>query len=273
MTEVAEQPTFVLEPPRKAVKRGLTAGDIVALSGFPKCGKTRLMASIPDCVLLELEPGGADRVDGWVQNIANLAMFKAAFKACRDNPQVKAIAVDTLDVLVEWIAADVARSYGLSGIMDRRDGVNGFAVWDAFYARLDLLVATFRASGKLGVWGAHYRAPKLDDAGKPITSPTLSLIGQAGARICAQVDLVGHCFARPIGAEVEYVVQFQPGTQGVFGSRVDELNNKLIKIPKENGWAAIVAALSPTPAAAAPAPAPASEPAPQKEAAPAARRK
>ena len=53
-----------LVPMRPKLKSGLPTEGLAILVGQPKSGKTTFAASFPDSYVLELEPGGGDRVAG-----------------------------------------------------------------------------------------------------------------------------------------------------------------------------------------------------------------
>jgi hypothetical protein len=69
---------------------------------------------------------------------------------------------------------------------------------------------------------------------------------QAGAFIAAQADMIGYVFKKPLGSGTAYYVTFQGGPLGTWGSRVDELNDKTIMLPRENPYSAFEAVFKPT---------------------------
>src|SRR3990172_7809116 len=125
---IAAQQKFTLAPPRLKPKTGVPTDGVWIIVGLPKGGKTTLAASIPGCVLLELERGGADRIDGWVQEIPDLATLRIAMQAAVDDPAVRAIAIDSVDVFNDWSEAEVCATFGLETMSERKEGVNGFDV-------------------------------------------------------------------------------------------------------------------------------------------------
>ena len=233
---------FKLAPPRTAVKKGMPSEGLWLFAGLPKSGKTTLASSIPNSVILELERGGADRVSGWVQEIPNLDTFRKALVASIKEPQVKTIVIDTLDVLMDWVEDDIAAKHGLATMSERKEGVNGFEVWGELRTRTTNLVAMLKGCGKLVILLAHYKDPKLDADGKVVITQAINAPGKIGSYICGQADAIGNCFKRPMGSSTQYVISFQGGHGlGTFGSRIQELEDKLIVLPKSNPWSAIEA--------------------------------
>lgn len=235
-------PAYKLAPPRGKLKTGIPTDGTLVFAGLPKGGKTSLACSVPGCVVLELERGGADRLDGWIQDIANLEQFRAAMKSAAEDTTVKAIAIDSLDVLSDWLEVEVANQYGLESISERKEGVNGFEVWKELRARFEGLMGYLRDSGKLAILIAHSKEPKIDADGKVVTPAGIAIPGKIGGYIAAQADAIGHCYKRQVGSSTQYFVSFQGGPLGTWGSRIAELEDKTIALPRAGQWAALTAA-------------------------------
>lgn len=235
-------PAYKLAPPRGKLKTGIPTDGTLVFAGLPKGGKTSLACSVPGCVVLELERGGADRLDGWIQDVANLEQFRGAMKAAVDDANVKAIAIDSLDVLSDWLEVEVAGQYGLDSISERKEGVNGFEVWKELRARFEGLMGYLRDSGKLAILIAHSKEPKIDSDGKVVTPAGIAIPGKIGGYIAAQADAIGHCYKRQVGSTTQYFVSFQGGPLGTWGSRIAELEDKTIALPRAGQWAALTAA-------------------------------
>ena len=242
-TEAPKAQAYTLAPRRPAPKVGMPKDGFWLLSGLAKQGKTTLSASIPDAVILELEKGGADYVNGWVQEIPDLATLRLAFVAAVKDPKVKAIVVDTLDVVLDWLADEVAEKYGLDSMTEKKEGVNGFEVWDALTRKVSILISSFKHCDKLVVALAHFKEPKLNKDGRlVITSAINAPTGKIGSYICSHADAIGICSKEKVGSKMQYKISFEGGGPiGAFGSRVPDLENKTITLPDTNQWAAIEA--------------------------------
>lgn len=253
-TETQEAPTAQEAPkwkpisPRAAIKTGFPADGYWVLAGLPKGGKTTLGASIPGGVILELERGGADRVSGWVQEIPDHRTFRAALSWAmdRDNQEVKAIVIDTLDVVLNNIADEVAESFDLASMSERKAGVNGFDTWRELDRRVGRMVDTFKTCGKLVILLAHFKEPKLDNEGKlVITQSITSPSARVSSYLCSHADVIGVVSKRRTGETSQYSVKFHgEGVIAAYGSRIPELEDKTVILPKKNQWQAIVDACS-----------------------------
>ncbi|MBI4676118.1 MAG: AAA family ATPase [Elusimicrobia bacterium] len=238
----SQQPAGVqLVAPRPRRKTGLPTEGLAILVGQPKSGKTTFGASFEGAYVLECELGGGDRVAGRIHDIANVAEFRETLKAVMREPAIKTVVIDSLDVLSDWLEDEIARARGLDSITERKQGVDGFELWGEYRKRIEALVAYLKASRKLVILIAHCKEPKLDSGGNLVSPAGINMPGKAGAFIAAQADMIGYCFKKPLGSGTAYFVTFQGGPLGTWGSRVDELNDKTLQLPRENPYSAFEA--------------------------------
>lgn len=241
-TETAAPPKkYQLIPPRGKLKTGMPVDGLGILSGLPKGGKSSIVVSIPDCPVLELERGGADRLEGWIQEIQDLAAFRQALQAVVEDPRAKAVAIDSVDVLNDWFEAEIAEKFGLDSISERKEGVNSFEVWKLLRARYEGLIGYLKKSGKLAVIVAHSREPKIDADGRVVIPAGISIPGKLGGYLAAEADFIGNVYKKQVGNATQYFVSFQGGSLGTWGSRIQELEDKTIVLPRAGQWAAIAA--------------------------------
>ena len=227
-----------LVPMRPKLKSGLPTEGLAILVGQPKSGKTSFAASFPDSYVMELEAGGGDRVAGRIHEIDNLGEFREVLKTAVKEPSIKTIVVDSLDVLSDWMEDEIAKSRGLQTITERKQGVDGFELWGEYRKRVEALIGFLKACRKLVILIAHCKEPKLDANGNAVTPAGINMPGKSGGFIAAQADMIGFCFKKPLGTGTAYFVTFQGGPLGMWGSRVDELNDKTLQLPQANPYSA-----------------------------------
>lgn len=246
---------------RKKIKTGMPTDGIIVLVGPPKVGKTALAASFPDSYVLELETGGADRIDGRIQDIKAdtertcLQNFRRYLLAAVKDPAIKTIVIDTLDALSDYFEEELAALHGLDSIMERKQGVDGRAIWGDYSTKIRGLVGMLEGCGKLVVVNCHTKDPKIDSEGKVVIAAGINIYGKSGPYVLGRATLVGSMFKKDTAAGNGYFVTFKGGPAGNWGGRVDELNDKTLQLPKENPYSAIAAVFAP------PAPEPKPEPA------------
>lgn len=230
-----------LVPPRPKLKTGQPAEGLMILVGQPKSGKTTFAASFEGAYVLELEPGGGDRVAGRIHDVSEINSFREALKAAVKEPSIKVLVVDSLDVLSDLMEEEIAKARGLESITERKQGVDGFELWAEYRKRVEALVAYLKASKKLVILIAHCKEPKLDANNNLVSPAGINMPGKAGAFIAAQADMIGYAYKKPLGSGTAYYVTFQGGPLGMWGSRVDELNDKTLLIPRDNPYSAFQA--------------------------------
>lgn len=234
---------FTPAAPRGILKTGFPIDGYWLFTGLAKAGKTKLISSIPGAYIIETEKGGADRVSGWIQDVANLAEFRQALGYAFTNPDVKIIVIDTLDVVLKYLGVESANKYGLESLSEKREGINTFAVWDDFFGKVDRMVDKFKHCNKLVILVAHFKEPKLDSEGKLVISQSIDAPSvKASSHICAHADVIAVVSKKRIGDKSQYSLRFHgDGIVGAYGSRVPELEDKTVVLPKDNQWAAIQA--------------------------------
>mgnify|MGYP001558628234 CR=1 FL=1 len=235
---------------RPAPKKGLPTDGLMILVGMPKSGKSTLAASWPGSYVLELEPGGGDRIDGRIHDIKSLAEFREALKLAVADPAVKAVVIDSIDVLSDWFEEEIAKAAGLSSMTERKAGVDGWALWGELRRKLEAMVNFLKASGKFVILIAHTKDPKLDGSGSIVIPAGINVSGKGAGVIAANADAIGNSFKRQIGPATKYFLSFQGGSLGIWGSRIPELEDKTVELPRENPYSAFAALFDAAPKAA-----------------------
>jgi hypothetical protein len=136
---------------------------------------------------------------------------------------------------------EVARAAGLENILERKHGVDHWSLFAELRKRIEALVGYLKESGKLVVLLAHTKEPKLDANGIVVIPQGINVMGKGASFIAAAVDAIGHCYKKQVAGTTKYFVSFSGGPLGAFGSRIPELEDKTIELPKTNQWSAIEA--------------------------------
>lgn len=240
-TMIAEEDVFKPVDYREKKKTGMLTDGLMVLAGDEKSGKTSLMASFPDSYILVIDKGGADRISGRFHEINDLKTFRKAFKWAMQEPSIKTVGIDTLTGLCDFFEEEVASAHGLSSITERKPGIDGFELWGEYNEKIEGLVAYIKESSKLVIVSAHLKPATLDNNGNITVPAGLDLYPKASRIIGTKADVIGQCYKKQMASGAEYYLTFKGSLAGKLGSRVDELNDREIKLPKANPYAAFEA--------------------------------
>ncbi len=263
---------------RKAPKQGMPTEGLGIFVGYPKGGKTSLAASFPGEYVLMLEKNGGDRIDGRIHDIPDLKTLREILPKLMKEESVKTIAIDSVDVLSDWLECEIAAEHGLEAITDRKEGVNGFELWGTLKTRITNMTSYLKNCGKLVLLVAHTKDAKQDENGKVISPAGINVPGKSGAFIAASADFIGFCSKNELSSGIVYTVSFKGGPLGQWGSRVNELNGRTFALPYGGQYETLMKAFAKNgngaarPAATVKPPAPRRQ-APKAAAKPAARKK
>lgn len=224
---------------------GLPTSGLFLLVGHPKSGKTTLAASFPDSYILELEKNGADRVEGRIHEIDELDQFTQVLELVMADDGIKTIVIDSIDELAHWLEDDVAKAAGLNNMSEKKPGVDGWALWAEFRQRIEGMTKYFKESGKLVILIAHCKSPEKDDKGVVITPAGINVSGKGGAYLAAQAEMIGYAYKQVIGGKTTHFLTFQGGPLALWGSRVEELNDKTIMLSRTNPYSSFAAEFLP----------------------------
>ncbi len=253
MVEAADPQSPALVGYRGKKDVGMPKTGIFVLIGLPKSGKSQLAASFPDSYVLELDKGDADHIAGRIHDIdevkdaqglvvkSKVQVFRETLLAVMKEPSIKTVVIDTVDTLAGLFMDEIAASHGLASMSVREKGVNTRDLWGELKSKFEGIVGYFQECGKLVIVCGHCKNPDKDENGTVIIPAGINVPGQSGNIIAGRAKLIGYCYKKEVGNTNAYYVTFNGGPLGIWGSRVDELNDKTIQLPRENGYSAIEA--------------------------------
>lgn len=205
--------------------------------GSPKVGKTHAIAALPDCLLLELEPGGADhfparKVD--VPDMATLNQVLDQLTAQRKagTPAAKRIAIDTIDVVEEWCDPEALREYKASVLGRNFEGTSILELpQGAGYFRLrekmgEMLWAFTQAADEV-ILLAHVRDRLITKVTGEVMAQDIDLTGKIRNIVCARSSAVGFMRRDP---QSQLLVNFKTTEAVNCGSRCEHLKGREIVV-------------------------------------------
>ena len=201
------------------------------LYGPPKIGKTTVITSLPDYLLVELEPNGAKYVSAVkieLDNILQIAQVEDHFKKSNPKPTFRFLVVDTLDQLEVWAELEATRRYKAStigstfkgdSVLELPKGGGYFHLRNTFYEYFNRL----RSLAPYTIFLGHVKDGLLGVEGKEVASKDLDLTGKVKNIVCSYADATGHAFRAKDG---KFTVNFKTTDIANCGSRCAHLAGK-----------------------------------------------
>jgi len=199
--------------------------------GPPKVGKTTFAASWENCLIVDLERG-TDYVNCIRVQPKDLREFDTLISLLEsghaDFRDFQTIAIDTVDVLHDWIENQVCAELNISAI--------GEAAYGRDYAqvrqRLLSYVGRLKRLDRNILWIAHSRQAIIEP-NAPVAR-TIDLPGKLARFFTAQMDTIGYCFAEEgEGGVLTRLISFKPLNTLEAGSRNPVLQDKVVEMSFE----------------------------------------
>ena len=207
--------------------------------GQPKVGKTHSVAALPDTLILELEPGGADHfaarkldVPGMGTLLQVLADLTQRRKAGR--PAAKRLVIDTIDVVEEWCDPAALSEYKASTLGKTFEGTSIVELpQGAGYFRLrekmgEMLWAFTQAADEV-ILLAHVRDRVLTKVSGEVLAQDINLTGKIRNIVCSRSSAVGY-MRRDFAGQL--VLTFKTSDAVNCGSRCAHLRGRDFVIGK-----------------------------------------
>jgi hypothetical protein len=235
MSEILTKSVMLPAAPVKATR---LSPRITVIYGVPKVGKTKVLADLPGCLILDTEDGAsmyeclrvpintAADVEKLIQaiNAEGEARFKAG-KTGDDLYPYKYGAVDTLDKLEAIAEVEATRKYRLSPLCSKEFKASGATVTELphglgyYYLREELLGMINRLAGvfKYLILSVHVKEKLLDKKGEQVKVNDISLTGKLGSMVCAKADAIGYLHRDTSGSDLQ--ISFETSESHVMGAR------------------------------------------------------
>lgn len=220
------------------------------LYGGWKIGKTTAVAQLPDTLILELQPGGADFVGNcWAMEITKKELLvqvldDLAKKRATGKSAAKRIAVDYLGILDEWLFEFALEAFfdtprgrpykaGEKAIKEIIDlpGERGSPGWAWYREQLSIIHHKMLMAADEIIYIGHTREARNTKESGEVASIDIDVTGGKGRRLfCGQSSAIGFMFRRRQiveGAEEDQlVITFKTSETTVCGSAPPHLSGK-----------------------------------------------
>lgn len=199
------------------------------LFGQPKSGKTSIIASLDDCLILDMEQGSGflEAMSVEINNLADYKELRKSLDAEMDAnggaKPYKRIAIDTLTALEELALPYATKLYnqtpmGAAFKGDVRTLPNGAGYLYTRNAFFKLLKPLEKYCDTLIMVG-HMKEKDVTKAGETLTEKSINLTGQTKNILCAWADTIGLVYRE----ENKTMIDFAPSDELIVGSRQEHL--------------------------------------------------
>ncbi len=205
------------DKPRKAPRKDPW---VLTLYGPAKVGKTQILSELEGCLIMDTEKG-AEFVDGLIVQPKNLADFNHLIKELKARKaEYDYIALDTIDMLVNWIEKSVCKANEVGVIGDIPYG----AGYDAVRTTTMKYMYALKGLTKRFIQIGHRKKTIIGTDKVEVSADSLDLTGKLRNMILADSDAVGFLYR---GENDELMVSFEGKKDSVdAGSRCSHLRNK-----------------------------------------------
>ena len=212
---------------------------MMLIYGPPKVGKTHAVAALPDTLILELEPGGADHFPARKLDIPDLETLMSVLAELTTRRKsgkaaAKRLAIDTIDVIEEWSDPAALAEYKASTLGKNFEGTSIIELpQGAGYFRLrekmgEMLWLFTQAADEVILLG-HVRDKMLATIRGEVIAQDLDLSGKIRNIVCSRSSAVG-LMRRDYNSNL--VLTFKTADTVNCGSRCEHLRGREFIIGK-----------------------------------------
>jgi hypothetical protein len=210
------------------------------LFGQPKSGKTSILASLDDCLIIDMEQGSGflSAMSVEVNNLADYKALRASLDAEMEanggKKPYKRIAIDTLTALEELSLPYATKLYnqtpmgaGFKGdVRTLPNGAGYLYTRNAFFKMLKPLENYCDTLIMIG----HMKEKDITKSGESLTEKSINLTGQTKNILCAWADTIGLVYRE----ENKTIIDFAPSDELIVGSRQEHLIGQKVCIAESD---------------------------------------
>lgn len=253
---MADAPSIII--PARRDKPARTNPQSLVLYGNYKVGKTTAVAALPDTLVLELQPGGADFVpSGWFMETLtadSLVKTLAYLKSQRDagKPVARRIVIDHIGYLDDWLfdlalldfyKTPIGRGWknkegGLKRITDLPSvgSSGGSPGWAWYWEQLSIMHAAILGAAEEVIYLGHVRDRAVTKEAGDVMTQDIDLTGSRARRLfCGQSSAIGFVYRRRNGGEDQMVVNFKTSEIVLCGSSCPHLSGREFVVGRSEG--------------------------------------
>ncbi len=196
-----------------------------------KAGKTTALSNLDGCLVLELDPKGAESLEIMAIDIENLKHLEEVCDAIiTQGKKYKYVAIDTITFLEDWCEKEAVRMYKnhpagskFTGesvlILDYGQGYHWLRMaWEKYMRKLETIADNL-------IFVAHLRDREISNGGTALSAKEIALTGKIREITCAKVDAIGFIRRKSDGKNY---ISFKPKASEniVCSARAKHLSDK-----------------------------------------------
>lgn len=256
----------IVIPPRREGPQRVNPQSLLVYGNY-KTGKTSAAAALPETLVLELQPGGADFVPGgWFMSIekdikdaTGFINLLAFLREQRDagKPVARRLVIDHIGVLDDWLfdlaleaffATPIGRGYrtrdgGLKRITDlpSAGSAGGSPGWAWYWEQLQMMHTRILNAAEEVIYIGHVRDKSVAKEQGDVVVQDIDLTGQKARRLfCGQSSAIAFLFRRNVAGEDQTVVTFKTSETTLCGASCPHLTGREFVIGRSrNGEAPV----------------------------------
>ena len=223
---------------------------ILVLYGLPKVGKTEFCSRLPNNLIIELDPHGAEQVGGFSYQVNNLSeLTEVGREIIKANSPYKYVTIDTISTLEEWCDEDATTMYMNSTVgksFNRYDDgpkigqLKPKSEWESvltltkgagyFWLRLSIhkWLDKFMLLAPYIILIAHIKEISLEKQGKEVSVKDLDLTGKIRGIISGEAAAIGYMYRSGTKGE-NLRISFQSNDSIICGARSMHLRGQDIE--------------------------------------------
>ena len=199
------------------------------LYGAPKVGKTSMLSSLDDCLIIDTEKG-ARMIEGYIQEVNSRDELINTLIDIKESKDIsyKYIAIDTIDKVAEWAERRVCEEESVRSIADLAFG-KGYGL---VREKVTKTVSAFKEVAEHLIIIGHRKVAYAVTEGNPIVVPeSLDLTGKLKNVIMSSCDAIGYVYRND---KEQLMVSFKANEAIEAGSRCVHLKGKEVKFEWKN---------------------------------------
>lgn len=238
--------------PKEKTKAEIQSPETLILYGPPKIGKTTLLATLDNFLILDFEKG-SKKIDALKLEINDLKELKeAGTEIIKAGSPYTGVISDTVTQLEDWCEWNATEEY-MGSIMgkafnSKMGSILPKSEWKSVLTlpngagylwhrnSFKSWIGKINKLAKYKIHVAHVKDIFLEKDNETVSSKDLDLVGKDKAILCANADAIGYLY-RTSKNPLELRISFKNHNQDLVGSRCQHLRNQdfVLAVNNEDG--------------------------------------